>query len=84
VGWGRHRLQTPVAVRQAGVVTCTVCGYPRWHTDTEGDGEHANWCERVRAWLRRENDGGGNRPYLTITVDSRGRTIDRRELACPK
>jgi hypothetical protein len=28
---------------------CAVCGFPRWR------GQHAEWCERVRAWLAAED-----------------------------
>lgn len=33
---------------------CTVCGYP-----TLRQGAHADWCERVRRWLRWFNPENG-------------------------
>jgi ribosomal protein L37E len=33
------------------VTPCTVCGFPRWRR-----AGHAEWCERVRGWLRRSRE----------------------------
>ncbi len=49
-------------------MTCTVCGFPKVRK-----GGHAEWCERVRAFLRGEVHG-----LYAITCDAKDRLVYRR------